>query len=145
MTARLRCRTMPTFCVTYSPGWRDRRMPKTLPLLSNLSCPFPTKPLVHMMQRVTDWVSIPLLFPSNSSILPLHLRTLLTPRKDSSYISYFFLLFLLLRTLLTCTKIGVIIIASKLRLIKPTNWSWGLFKQTIFLEKPDFLFTVQFK
>ena len=66
-------------CNLYSLGWRDRRMPKTLPLLSNLSCPFPTKPLVHMMQRVTDWVSIPLLFPSNSSILPLHLRTLLTP------------------------------------------------------------------
>ena len=54
-------------------------------LFSNLSCPIPTQPFLHMMQQVADWaapfavVNIPLLLPSNSSILPHQLPPLLLP------------------------------------------------------------------
>ena len=62
-------------CKLYRPGCRS----KTLPLFSNLSYPIPIHPLLHMVQHVANWValfpgvSVPLLLPSNSSILLLHL------------------------------------------------------------------------
>ena len=45
---------------------------KTLPPFPNLSCPIPTQPLLHMMLtglHHSPVVNIPLLLPSNSSIL----------------------------------------------------------------------------
>ena len=61
-------------CYLYSIGWRDRysQYSWALPLFSSLSCPIPTQPLLHIVQHVAV-VSIPLLLPSNSSILSLQL------------------------------------------------------------------------
>ena len=50
---------------------------KTLPPFSNLSCPIPTQPLLHLVQHVADWI-VP--FPRSqnripsSSFLLLHAR-----------------------------------------------------------------------
>jgi len=67
--------TTPSSCVT-STG-----MCKLYLYLCNLSCPIPTQLLLHMVQHVADRVTrIPhsATFPSNSSILILHLPSSLT-------------------------------------------------------------------
>ena len=64
----------------------------TLPPFSNLSCPIPTQAILDMLLTElhhSPVVSIPLLLPLNSSILPLHLPSLTCTRVGGNYYHHY--------------------------------------------------------